>query len=186
MDRFLLHLKNNGYLPKDASTLLGNARYLSSEMDVVVRDARVSSKFLEFDVSIKKQNLDALLDNLFQIADIDNVKQVIEEKKDKEDAIIEGVSYFNNERFWECHEVLEGVWKNCLDEEKKLVQGIILVAAALVHYQKDEDVISLSVLERAFEKLSNSTGLYHNIDIDALKKNIKQIIDSKKITTFQI
>ena len=29
-------------------------------MDVVVRDARVSKKFLEFDVSINKQNLDAL------------------------------------------------------------------------------------------------------------------------------
>ena len=58
----MLHLKNNGYLPKDASTLLGNARHLSSDMDVIVRDARVSSKFLEFDVSIKKQNLRVRLD----------------------------------------------------------------------------------------------------------------------------
>ena len=182
----MLHLKNNGYLPKDALTLLGNARHLSSDMDVVVRDARVSSKFLEFDVSIKKQNLDALLDNLFQIADLDHVKEVLEEKKDKEEAIIEGISYFNNERFWECHEALEGVWKNCFGEEKKLVQGIILIAAALVHYQKDEDKICLSVLGRALEKLSNASAIYHKIDINALKNKVKQIIDSKKITTFRI
>jgi hypothetical protein len=155
-------------------------------MDVVVRDARVSSKFLEFDVSIKKQNLDALLDNLFQIADLDHVKEVVEEKKDKEEAIIEGISYFNNERFWECHEAFEGVWKNCFGEEKKLVQGIILVAASLVHYQKDEDKICLSVLGRALKKLSNSSGLYHKIDIDALKNKVNQIYDSKKITTFRI
>lgn len=186
MDRFILHLKNNGYLPKDASTLLGNARYLSSDMDVVVRDARVSSKFLEFDVSIKKQSLDSLLDNLFQIADIDHVKQVVEEKKEKEEAISEGISYFNNERFWECHEVLEGVWKNCSGEEKKLVQGIILVAAALVHYQKDEDEICISVLGRALEKLSNASGNYHKIDIDTMKNKVKQICESKKITTFEI
>ena len=164
----MLHLKNNGYLPKDASTLLGNARYLSSDMDVIVRDARVSSKFLEFDISIKKQNLDSLLDNLFQIADIDHVKQVVEEKKDKE----EGVA--------------EGVWKNCSGDEKKLVQGIILVAAALVHYQKDQDEICISVLGRALDKLSNSSGIYHKIDIDSLKKKVKQIIDSKKISTFTI
>ena len=182
----MLHLKNNGYLPKDASTLLRNARRLSSDMEVVVRDARVSSKFLEFDVSIKKQNLDALLDNLFQIADLDHVKEVLEEKKDKEEAIIEGISYFNNERFWECHEALEGVWKNCFGEEKKLVQGIILVAASLVHYQKNEDKICLSVLVRALEKLSNSSGIYHNIDIDALKNKVNQIFDSKKIITFRI
>ena len=182
----MLHLKNNGYLPKDASTLLGNARYLSSEMDVIVRDARVSSKFLEFDVSINKQNLDSLLDNLFQIADIDHVKQVVEEKKDKEEGITEGISYFNNERFWECHEVLEGVWKNCSGEEKKLVQGIILVAAALVHYQKDQDEICISVLGRALDKLSHASGIYHKIDIDTLKKKVKQIIDSKKISIFEI
>ena len=182
----MLHLKNNGYLPKDASTLLGNARYLSSDMDVVVRDARVSSKFLEFDISIKKQNLDALLDNLFQIADIDHVKEVVEEKKNKEEAISEGKSYFNDERFWECHEVFEGVWKNCFGEEKKLLQGIILVAAALVHYQKAEDEICFSVLGRALEKLSNASGRYNKIDIDELKNKVKQLIDSKKIITFRI
>jgi len=66
------------------------------------------------------------------------------------------------------------------------VQGIILVAASLVHYQKDEDKICLSVLRRALDKLSNSSGIYHKIDIDALKNKVNQIYDSKKITTFRI
>ena len=96
----MLHLKNNGYLPKDASTLLGNARHLSSDMDVVVRDARVSSKFLEFDVSIKKQNLDDLLDNLFQIADLEHVKEVVEEKKDVVVAKKDGMAEPQAARRW--------------------------------------------------------------------------------------
>ncbi len=182
----MIHLKNNGYLPKDASTLLGNARYLCNDMDVVVRDTRVSSKYLEFDISVDKTNLDKLLDNLFQISEIDHAKEVLEEKKDKEDAIKEGIMYFNNERFWECHEVFEGVWKNCDGEEKTLVQGIILVAAALVHYQKDQDKICLSVFERALKKLKKASGIYHNINIDNLKNNVKQICASEKIATFAI
>jgi uncharacterized protein len=182
----MIHLTNNGYLPKDASTLLGNARYLCSGMDVVVRDTRVSSKYLEFDISADKANLQKILDNLFQIGDIDHAKQVVEEKKDKEDAIREGIMFFNSERFWECHEVLEGVWKNCDGEEKTLVQGIILVAAALVHYQKDQDKICLSVFERALKKLKNASGIYHNINIDNLKNNVKQICASEKIATFAI
>ena len=72
---------------------------------------------------------------------------------EKEQAISEGISYFNNERFWECHEILEGVWKNCNGNEKFLVQGLILVAAGLVHYQKDEDAICISIFNRALEKL---------------------------------
>jgi len=182
----MLHLKNDGYLPKDALTLLGNARYLSSDMDAIIRDARVSSKYLEFDISINKQNIDELVENLLQIAELDHIKAVIEENKDKENAIKEGIFYFNNERFWECHEALEGVWKKCFEEEKVLVQGIILVAAALVHYQKDEDKICLSVLGRALEKLENASGTYHNIDIDSLKNKVEKIRESDKISTFAI
>ena len=39
------------------------------------------------------------------------------------------------------------------DDEKELIQGLILVAAALVHYQKYENVVCLSVLGRALKKL---------------------------------
>jgi len=146
----------------------------------------VSKKYLEFDISINKQHLEALLDNLYQIADIDHVKQVVEETIEKEDAIKDGISYFNNERFWECHEVLEGVWKNCSGDEKILVQGLILVAAALVHYQKDEDKICLSVLGRAMDKLTNASGKYHQIDIDDIKNKVTQILKAGKISTFEI
>ena len=43
--------------------------------------------------------------------------------------------------FGECHEALEGAWKQSIGDEKELIQGLILVAAALVHYQKDENAI---------------------------------------------
>ena len=38
-------------------------------------------------------------------------------------------------------------WKQIDGDEKKLVNGLILVAAGLVHYQKDEDQI-LGILDR--------------------------------------
>ena len=152
MDRFMLHLQNSGYGPKDAITLLAKARKLCSIKNSIVRDVRVSNKYIEFDISILKDDLDQIVRNFKTIGDLDHAKQVIEEEKEKEDAIKEGIFYFNNERFWECHEVLEGVWKNCYEGEKDLVQGIILIAAALVHFQKDEDEICLSIFGRALDK----------------------------------
>ena len=97
-----------------------------------------------------------------------------------------GVSYFNEQRFWECHEVLEGVWKNIDGEEKKLVNGLILVAAALVHYQKDEDDICISIFNRALEKLQNSSGMYNGINIDRTKSLVLEMIKTRKISTFEI
>ena len=186
MDRFMLHLKNENYIPKNASELLHQSRDLSSGMNVTIRDTRVSRKFLEFDVSINKENLDELLAKMKPLGELVHAKPVIEEEIPKEDAIKEGISYFNDERFWECHEVFEGVWKKCVEQEKILVQGIILVAAALVHYQKNENQICLSILNRALLKLGNAPGQYNNIDVDSLRNKVNEIITSGKITTFLI
>src|SRR3970282_763239 len=115
-----------------------------------------------------------------------NLIENYEEKKPKEDSIKEGIFYFNNERFWECHEILESVWKNCYEGERDLVQGIILVAAALVHYQKNENKICISILGRALKKLSNATGNYYNIDVDSLKNKIAEMKNSGQVATFVI
>ena len=182
----MIHLKNSGYLPHDASLLLKKADLLTSGLDAVVRDTRVSKKHLEFDVSIPKEQLDLLVVKLESIGKLDEARYLAEENIEKEEAIENGKFYFNNERFWECHEVLEGVWKKTYEGEKDLVQGMILVAAAFVHYQKNENEICLSIMNRAIEKLQNSTGIYYDINVDEFKRKTTEIIKTKKITTFAI
>jgi len=61
-----------------------------------------------------------------------------------------------------------------------------LVAAGLVHYQKDEDEICISIFNRALQKLENSKGKYHNIDIDKIKKTVTEMINSKDVSSFLI
>ena len=184
MDRFMLHLKNSDYVPKDARTILSNSRDLTYGMTVNIRDCRISSKFIELDVSIHKSNLELLIEKLVSIGNIDNSRHIIEEKIEKNQLIKDGIFYFNNERFWECHEALEGAWKQSIGDEKELIQGLILVAAALVHYQKDENTICLSVLSRALKKLHNKSGQYHQINVDVVKQKTIKMIDEKKIFIF--
>ncbi|HXG13812.1 MAG TPA: DUF309 domain-containing protein [Candidatus Nitrosotenuis sp.] len=186
MDRFMLHLKNSGYVPQDTGNLLAKARQLASGLDAIIRDCRVSTKYVEFDVSIDKSKIDEIVQKLKPIAPLDHARHVVEEHIEKEDAIRMGINYFNEERFWESHEVFEGVWKKCYEGEKELVQGIILVAAALVHYQKAENAICISVLGRALEKLARSTGTYHNINVDTLRQKVQQIRNSGQISLFTI
>ena len=184
LDRFMVHLKNTGFNPRDTSELLERARILGKGS--TIRDCRVSKKYIEFDVSVGHARMDILMDKLQVIAPLDHAKLVEETQVDKEQGVQQGVSYFNDERFWEAHEVLESVWKKSYEGEKELVQGIILIAAALVHYQKDENNICLSILKRAQEKLSRSSGMYHDIDVDEVRKKLDSMIESGKITTFAI
>ena len=180
----MLHLKNSRYLPKDATTILHDSRDLIYGITAVIRDCRVSSKFIELDISVHKNNLELLLEKLSSIGQNGDARLIIEEEIEKEQLVKDGISYFNNERFWECHEALEGAWKQSNGEEKELIQGLILVAAALVHYQKAEDDICLSVLGRALEKLHDKSGQYCRINVDNVKQKVIEMLDKKEIFTF--
>ena len=60
------------------------------------------------------------------------------------------------------------------------------MAAGLVHYQKDEDDVCISIFNRALEKLDNSNGKYHEIDVDRVKELITNMTNEKEISTFKI
>ena len=186
MERYLLHFKNEKYLPQNCRELAYKARDLASNMNVSVRLARVASKFIEFDVAAEKVDLDPLLEKLSPIGEIDNVRHVVEEHIDKEKGVEDGIFYFNNERFWECHEAFEGVWNQCYGREKELVQGIILVAVAFAHEQENEESIGIGMLRRALDKLGSSPSTYHSIDVDRIRKNAVDMQQANKLTRFEI
>jgi len=186
MARFMLHLKNEKFRPSDSRDLVYKARDLCSTMDASVRVARVASKFVEFDIEVEPENLDLLIDKLSSIGILDNARHIVEEKIVKDTGIKDGIFYFNNERFWECHEAFEGVWKECSGREKEVVQGIILLAVAFAHSQKNDYLIGLGMLGRAMEKLGNSPSMYHNIDVDMIRSKIIEMQKSKTLTIFEI
>lgn len=95
-------------------------------------------------------------------------------------------SYFNAERFWECHEVLEGMWRRADGEEKSFLQGMILVAAAHVHGQKDEPQIAVGILRRALPKLLWSSGYYYGINVNAVRLTVGRAIKNGRLELFKI
>jgi len=186
VERYLLHFKNEKYLPENCRELAYKARDLVSDMNVSVRLARVASKFIEFDVASEKEDLDPLVERLSPIGEIDNVRHVVEEHMEKDKGIQDGIFYYNNERFWECHEAFEGVWNQCYGREKELVQGIILVAVAFAHEQENEESIGIGMLGRALEKLGTSPSMYYSIDVDRIRKKAVEMQQVKKLTRFEI
>ena len=186
MERYMLHLKNNGYLPLNSRELVHRARELCSDIGASIRVARVASKFVEFDVSVEKEKFDSVVEKLSSIGKLDNARHVVEEEIEQEQGIKDGIFYFNNERFWEAHEAWEGVWKKCNGLEKEVIQGIILVAVAFAHSQKNNNSVGLGMFGRALEKIGDFTGMYHNIDVDRIRKLITHMRKTGEITRFQV
>ncbi len=46
----------------------------------------------------------------------------------------EGLRLFNEEEFFECHDVLEELWSETVGAERKFLQGLIQASIALFHF----------------------------------------------------
>ena len=186
MERYLIHIKNEKYVPVNSREILHRSRDLISGMDAHVRLARIATTFIEFDVAIETKDVDELVDKLSPIGDLDNIRHVVEEEIEIDQGIKDGIFYFNSERFWECHEAFEGVWKQCFGREKELVQGIILVAVAYAHAQENELSIGVAMLTRALEKLGTSPSMYHSIDVERIRKKSIEMQKINDLVLFEI
>jgi len=186
MERYLIHLKNKKHIPINSREILYRSRDLISGMSAHIRLARVATTFIEFDVAIETKDVDTLVEKLSPIGDLDNIRHVIEEEIEIDQGIKDGIFYFNNERFWECHEAFEGVWKQCFGREKELVQGIILVAVAFAHAQENELSIGVAMLTRALQKLGSSPSMYHSIDVERIRKKSVEMQQINDLVLFEI
>ena len=185
--RFMVYLYNQQFLPSDANLILKKARALTHSIEIIIRDCRISTKFIELDISIpKKENVDKVLNFLKMISPIKELIEVQERHLTKDEAINNAIILFNEEKYWWSHEALEMIWKESEGEEKQLLNALILVCAAFVHNQKDEYNVCLSILERAMTKFSTVKESIYGINIDKIKKRITKILQNKKIVQFKI
>ena len=189
LERYLIYLNNQNFQPSDAPGILDAARKcIPKSGNIVIRDVRVARRFIEFDLSVSGEGIlsEVAVKALSTVGDLDSYEMLRDENFSKEEGIARAIDLFNTERFWRCHEVLEDIWKRSEGEEKKLLNGVILVAAAFVHFQKGEDEICVGILRRAYDKIRSCSGKYHGINLDLLLENLKKIIDTSIISPLRM
>lgn len=57
-----------------------------------------------------------------------------------------------------AHEVLEGAWKRCPDDERLLWQGLAQLAVGITHIQRGNAKGALTLLQRAAERIGHGNG----------------------------
>lgn len=180
-DRYLIRLANTqGFVPRNHAELLQGVRRLSAQGQSVM-NLRVTPVALEFDLFLPAGQpvSDALLAAWSTIGKVVTCRLLQDPTGplDKRMAVLQSRELFNEHRFWEVHEVLEMIWKAASGDEKKLVQGLILTAAALVHVQKNELQIVPAMLADALERLEGQPSMYHGWNLEDLRAWLKAARD---------
>jgi uncharacterized protein len=84
----------------------------------------------------------------------------------------EFVRLFNAEAFWECHEVLEGPWR---EHRSPFYHGLILYASAFVHLQRKNPHGVRAQLEKTLKRLDPLPDTYLGVDLAALRRAARRI-----------
>ncbi|HYZ96752.1 MAG TPA: DUF309 domain-containing protein, partial [Nitrososphaeraceae archaeon] len=186
--RYMVYIdnKNRKYSTENYKDVLMHVRSLLKDFsNVLVRDVRISSYFIEMDVSIYNTKeifvSPIIIEKLNSVGSLLLCDDLSEPKFClTKDCIVDHAIYlFNLERFWKSHEVLEGLWKESTGSEKRILNGIILIDAAFVHYQKNELDVFISILKRSIEKLRGNLGMFYNLNLNEIKENLNNIIEKK-------
>lgn len=137
MKRYMVYLFNDKFKPEDAREILKKARNLAVDSNVILRDVRVATDFLEIDVSIPDDAvLPEILSSLGQIGRVIEYQQIEDKYMEKKDSIDYARILFNSQKYWRAHEVLEAIWKRSEDAEKQILNAIILISAHLCTIKK--------------------------------------------------
>lgn len=84
----------------------------------------------------------------------------------------EALHLWEEERYFEVHEVLEEAWREAEGEKRRLLQGLILLAAAL--HQKALGRSGLRNLRKAEARLEGLPSPYWGVDWQALLQEARR------------
>lgn len=84
-------------------------------------------------------------------------------------ALAVAIDLWNQERFFEAHEVLEDVWNAAPDDDRLFWQGLIQVAVGCCHHQRGNVAGTVAILRKAATKLADYPDVHHGVDVEQLR-----------------
>ena len=185
--RFLIRLRDTGV---PGEKLLATVRTVAKTLGVDARNPKWTSYgALELDVfALSRADFELFVSAVNPLAEVEFTRDLnlAPPHKAEPELFDEARRLFNGERYWECHEVLEGLWRTKQGEEKSLLQGIILICTAFVHHQKGEEEIAIGVLARAIKQLTYPKPEYGGFVVTDLKREVEGIIASRVFYCFRV
>ncbi len=105
------------------------------------------------------------------------------------DPIREGVRLFNEQHFFEAHEVLEDAWHIERGEPRLFLQGMIQLCAAFHHFQNGNLRGAAELLQRGGDKIRRYPDGYLGLEtarllreVDAFRSTVERMRDGQEPT----
>ena len=96
--------------------------------------------------------------------------------KEQHELLHRGVALFNGLRYWHAHEAWETLWRAADDAERDFYQGLIMVAAGLLHLQRRNARGARNKLSEGLAKLRRYEPAHRGLVVTELVAKCKLIL----------
>ncbi len=97
--------------------------------------------------------------------------------KEADDLLHRGVALFNGFRYWHAHEAWETLWRAADEEDRDFYQGLIQVAAGLLHLQRRNARGARNKLAEGLAKLKKYEPAYRDLALTELVARCSLILE---------
>ncbi|MCA8990402.1 MAG: DUF309 domain-containing protein [Planctomycetaceae bacterium] len=87
------------------------------------------------------------------------------------DSFAHAVELFNEQEFFACHDVLEEIWNETLDERRDFYQGLIHAAVALFHFSERNLTGARKMHASTLRYLAPYGEAFHDIDLQRFRQD---------------
>lgn len=89
-----------------------------------------------------------------------------------------GITEFNQQQFYACHDTLEAIWVDAPEADKRFYQGILQVAVACYHLSNDNLRGAIILLGEAVRRLYDYQPDYEEINVEQLLEQAMTLLQA--------
>lgn len=93
---------------------------------------------------------------------------------------LKGLVLFNQQEFYDCHDLIEDLWLRESSDKQPFLQGIIQAAVAFFHYQQGKWGAARTMMKQSINKLAIYPSAHGGIDLGQFRSELrvwKQALD---------
>ena len=97
--------------------------------------------------------------------------------REQEELFRRGIDLFNQDEFFECHEVLEELWTPTRQPERWFLQSLIHFAVAFYHHRRGNRAGAVRQLNKGLKKIQGYLPAWGGIETAAIEEEARRCLE---------
>ena len=99
-----------------------------------------------------------------------------DDNKSFEDILLDALTLFNNQKWYEAHDAFEDMWNTLEGDERQIIQGILQVSVSQFHLSKGNLNGATILMGEGLGRIKSRTNIDLGIDLESFCKCLEKLL----------